>query len=1120
MRKKYLLVVTAILALAGILYSIKFFDKAFPIVNVQITADKHEVVRKADSLTQACAFMDTSYRSVAAFDTDERFKNYVELEGEGVEAFQEIVDSEIYHPYTWSVRIFNTDEIEEVTYTFSPAGEFLGFRKLLPDSLEGKNIPGFDIKNMFLRSDARSALLPDISEYELVEESSELKEGGRRDHVFTFERKDIKVGEAHYRIKVGVSGDDLTMVHRYVKIPEGFDNRYEEMRSANTTISFIGQAVMIILYGFIGVGVSIFFMMRRKILLWRAPMKWAVVIGTLIFFAYLTTISLSWFNYDTSLSANQFIFQQVMMALVNGLLIAVIFFISAVAGEGLDRQAFPGHIRLWRSWSPTVGASREIMSNTVLGYLWAFFMIGFITFFYWISNNIFGWWSPAENMVDPNVLALPLPWLLPAAQSLQAGFWEECLFRAVPLAGAVLIGKNFKRKGLWIAVALVFQAVVFGALHANYAQQPAYARIIEMLIPFILYGLIYINWGLLPVVISHFVYDIVLMAMPLFILSAPGIWIHRVGAVIAALIPLLIVAYRRLRAGKWYTIKAEDLNSGFVAPKKEKKEEPAAEEEKKALNKQEGKSLGSHYRTYPVFLALVIMVLSAAAWIALTPFEQDVPKLKIDRHKAILIADSFMERRYPGMDSLNVKPYVRLDAKLRSEDRFVWENTDQEAFRELYENTLSSNYFVVTYKTFEGDVETRSETLRIMIGRDGEILGWNHHVPDSRAGDELTEDEARTIAEKSIEGQFSLSMDELIPVKVVPEKLNDRKDWQFIYRKTQEDLDEGFIRYTANIAGSELSALRSDVHITESWEREQKKENTKQFILSAISNVIQFGLLITVIIMGIIAWTHKRFHVRIFLWFLAGLFLLSLLQTLLLSNALFAQYPTSEPLNNLLIIFIISAVIGSIFSAFLYAIPAGYMAHLPLPVYRNEEQVWIKGISLGLLFAAFLAFVNSGIFKDVPQRISPAEIDSLLPALSSLFGAAETYLMMLIRLLVPFVLVQRLSPAWRKNKIQALVILFVSGFMFIGKLPLQWWLLNGAIFGMLMIGLYLLIMRYNMIYVPVMAAVVILLDILRYALTDPAVFTAGHVIITAVVTIFLALLSIEGMHKIRLLQPQ
>ncbi|MDZ7822189.1 MAG: hypothetical protein U5N26_10575 [Candidatus Marinimicrobia bacterium] len=101
--------------------------------------------------------------------------------------------------------------------------------------------------------------------------SSELKEGGRRDHVFTFERQSRTAGDARYRIRIGVSGDELTLVRRYVKIPEAFDNRYEEMRSANTTISFIGQAIMIILYGFIGVGVSVFFMLRRKILLWRAP---------------------------------------------------------------------------------------------------------------------------------------------------------------------------------------------------------------------------------------------------------------------------------------------------------------------------------------------------------------------------------------------------------------------------------------------------------------------------------------------------------------------------------------------------------------------------------------------------------------------------------------------------------------------------------------------------------------------------------------------------------------------------------------------------------------------------------------------------------------------------------
>ncbi|NIP59441.1 MAG: hypothetical protein GWM92_14035, partial [Gemmatimonadetes bacterium] len=63
------------------------------------------------------------------------------------------------------------------------------------------------------------------------------------------------------------------------------------------------------------------------------------------------------------------------------------------------------------------------------------------------------------------------------------------LFRAVPLAGAALLGERFGRRRLWIGSALVLQAVIFAAAHANYPQQPAYARLVELLIPSLVFGL-------------------------------------------------------------------------------------------------------------------------------------------------------------------------------------------------------------------------------------------------------------------------------------------------------------------------------------------------------------------------------------------------------------------------------------------------------------------------------------------------------------------------------------------------------------------------------------------------------------------------------------------------------
>jgi hypothetical protein len=56
--------------------------------------------------------------------------------------------------------------------------------------------------------------------------------------------------------------------------------------------------------------------------------------------------------------------------------------------------------------------------------------------------------------------------------SLRAGFWEECLFRAAPLAGATLIGDRPEGRRWWIGGTLVAQALIFGAVHANYPAQP------------------------------------------------------------------------------------------------------------------------------------------------------------------------------------------------------------------------------------------------------------------------------------------------------------------------------------------------------------------------------------------------------------------------------------------------------------------------------------------------------------------------------------------------------------------------------------------------------------------------------------------------------------------------
>ena len=1110
MKKNTLIYVVAVLAILGVTFSFFAFDKAFPIVNVKISADKNIISEKADSLTHVYALLDKDFRSVVAFDTDNQFKNYVELEGGGVEVFQQIVDEGTYDPYYWIVRQYHNNKIKECKYFFKPNGELMGFKLSLPDSLPGADISDPDLSVILGKENPRYDLLPNLENYTLIEQSSELKEGGRRDHVLTYEMNDAGVGEALYRIKIKISGDEITMALPVVKIPKAFDQRYEEMRSTNTTISGVGQAVMLILYGILGLGLTIFFMIRRRDLNWKPAMKWALFIGGLFFLAYLTTIALSWYSYDTSFSSGQFLFQQIFAALVNGLLLAVIFFISSLGAEGLDRQAFPDHIQLWRNWSPQVGASKEVMRHTIFGYLWAFAMVGFITLFYWISNNVFGWWSPAENMVDPNVLALPMPWLLPAAQSLNAGFWEEVLFRAVPLAAAVLIAKKFKRKGLWIAFALLVQAVIFGSLHANYAQQPAYARIIEMIIPFIIYGLIYINWGLLPVIISHFVYDIVLMSLPLFILSAPGIWVHRLLAIIATLIPLGVVVTRRVRAGSWYELKDQDLNKGYLVPEVKKKDHVTKEKTKQ----------DTQHRELPIIVAILLIVAGSVLWTILTPFEQDVPKLGISRGKAIEIADQFVAETYPQTDSLNYKTYVKMNSGIGRGGRFAWEHSDKDIFRSLYKEELASNYYTVSYKTFEGDVVRRSEVIAVNIGREGDILSWHHEVPEPYPGAELEEENAKEIAAEALMTYRGINVDDLELVKIVPEKRKARTDWSIIYRDLDSGLKDGDIRYIVSLSGDEVDGMKIFVHSTESWDRQQKKEGMLKTVLFIISKVIKYGMLITVLIFGIIAWSRKNFNVKLFVYFIAGFALLSLLQSLLMMNSIIGQYPTSEPYSNMIMMLVVGVLIGTLFSSFLYAIPIGYMARVRLPVLRNEHVIGVKGAGLGLIFAAVLAFADGHILGKTPITLSPLELETAHPLIMSFLTSIETYFITFIMLMVPFMIADKLSSGWQKRKVLTLILLLLTGFSYVGKLPLGWWLLCGVVVGLMIIALYLWVLRYNMIYVPVMASVLLLLEMLRYAIVNPAILSFPHVLISSLLYVLLSVFMVWGMYRVRLLQPK
>ena len=186
-----------------------------------------------------------------------------------------------------------------------------------------------------------------------------------------------------------------------------------------------------------------------------------------------------------------------------------------------------------------------MLSHTAAAYLLVPIFVAYEVALYLFATQSLGWWTPSETLFNPDVLASYAPWLSAIARSFQAGFWEEALFRAIPIAGAALIGDRLGNRRAWIAAAFIVQAIIFGAGHAPYPTQPAYARPVELILPSIGFGLLYLNYGLLPGVILHFAFDAFWFAMPLFATTAPGIRVQQIAVVVMTFVPVWVLLARR-----------------------------------------------------------------------------------------------------------------------------------------------------------------------------------------------------------------------------------------------------------------------------------------------------------------------------------------------------------------------------------------------------------------------------------------------------------------------------------------------------------------------------------------------------------------------------------------------
>ena len=946
------LITTLVLAVLSTIYLGSVWNDFFGTLNVNVSMDRQQAIKAASDASKQFDILDDSFEQASIYNFDDSLRNFVELKQGGKEKFQEIIDNDVYSPYNWIVRSYKEGEIIEAIFQFKPDGSPNGYRIKIPEDYDSDNLEEEDALAL-VEQNINNQWSGNFSDYNLIESSFKEMPNGRIDHSFLFEHNLQDIGEAKYRLRATVSGSIINSVSPFAFVPESFQREFANIRSDNDTIAIFANFAFLGIY-LLSIGVTSLIIFYRN-----GWLRWKKSVLAAAFVAFFSNILLNlnfyptfWMAYDTASSKSQFLTEQLLGMIANGILMFFILAASFITAESLTRKAFPKHIQIWKTWTSNVANSKRVLNDTIFAYLIVPIKLALVGAFYILMERNFGFWSPASSSFDPNYLASIFPWYTGLAISLQAGFWEEMLFRAVPIAAGVLIGQRYNMRFTGLMVAMVIQALIFGAGHANYPAQPSYARVVELFLPsIVVYGMIYLRLGVVFGAITHYVYDVVLFSLPIWYSS--GYMFDKFMTIIGGLIPLLVILYFRMKHQKWSDVDSSSLNGGFLP----------TPPEKKALEQQEvvsTVSTASNVLNPKIIGIALLFVIGIFSNFKLSNVEVPVNSPSIDKEEAISIANQFLsDNNITLPDGYNAYAF---DDSSYPASSFIWEELGQETYSSLLGSYVLGPRWKVRFAKFDGPVESRAREIMVSMDFNGNVLRFNNRFPEEEEGNQLSREEAQVLAENALAEYLGMNISAVTLTSAQESQKPNRLDWTFTFTDNNElDYEGAKLQNIISISGDQISGFTKFVFVPEEWKRMKRDREGLSGIIGTLFTVPGVIFVIGLLLMrSFKLLMDRKINVRKGLIF--GSFAIFGILSIFNDSSFLNSMPTNQPIENLMTTYYISSIGGALIALGLINILLfGTLNKLVQPSINNIniKDAILGGVIVALTMIASIVLAGS-----------------------------------------------------------------------------------------------------------------------------------------------------------------
>jgi len=491
------------LALFSLFIWYKFGYPQFTFVDLSI--DKAEALTKAQSYLVSLGVNPQEYLKAIVFDSDDWADRYLQ-KTLGLKSEEEFIRQHNYELFSWQVRFFKQLQKEEYLVSVSSkSGDILLFRHFIED-IE----PRQSFEKEAARARAEDFLKNNcglnLKDYDFHEEKAKRYEG-RLDYSFSWEKKGVYIpwrkdqGGAKLLIGATVSGNEIREFYKdRLDIPEKFQRYLENQLVFGEYLSSISFLLFMLLVIW-----SIFIVVKQKhTLVIRLCKKWFLYLGVFFFainILYLVNNLQSLIiNYPTSTKLASFIGIYWIKLMINLIFLSVSFILPGLAGESLRSEVMPENkYASFLYYIKSTFYSRTMTRAIVLGYLLFFIFLGLQAAIFYLGQKYLGVWR--EWMKLTQLSSAYLPFLTAFIIGSSASLTEEVVFR--------LFGINWGRRYLKNTfLAIIATSLIWGFGHTEYPIFPVWFRGIEVGLLGLLFGFIFVKFGLIPLIVAHYLFDV------------------------------------------------------------------------------------------------------------------------------------------------------------------------------------------------------------------------------------------------------------------------------------------------------------------------------------------------------------------------------------------------------------------------------------------------------------------------------------------------------------------------------------------------------------------------------------------------------------------------------------